>query len=443
MKKLLIPQIKIYTPSIKNGIKCETLNDDFDIDNFLHYPLLINNDGSLWKHGNLYLLSKLKVYTKPSSKTLDSIATDLKNFKEWCDTEDIDYLKTPRKVLRPTYMYRGYLQELLRDGKISVNTVKRRISAIIGFYRYLIEVENIKFKFPLWESGITSITYKDRQGFVQSKQVNTTDVGKVVATSNPDLFDDAIEDGGRLHPLPQEKQKILFQTLKEIGNTEMTLGFLIALTTGARMQTVYTLRRKHFARVPDKEETEIKIRVGYGTHCDTKFQKQHTLLMPKWVYDKVRVYLNSPRASKRLEKAKHIFDNDELQYAFLNRSGIPYYTSVDDLYRKLYRDAPNGNAVRQFIHTTIRKELAKKGEKLDFSFHDLRASFGMNLFDKLMPMVKNKDIELTRLLIEIKERMGHSSLTTTEKYLNFRDRHKIKEQAQDDYETYLRGLLNG
>ena len=443
MKKLLVHQLNIYTTSVKNGKIQEILSDDFDIDNFLHYPLLVNSDGSLWKHGNLYLLSKLKAYSKPSPKTLDSIAIDLKNFKEWCDTEDVNYLKTPRKVLRPTYMYRGYLQELLRDGKISANTVKRRISAVIGFYKYLIDVENIKFKFPLWEAGITSITYQDRQGFTQSKQVNTTDVGKVVSTSNPDLFDDAIEDGGRLHPLPQEKQKILFQTLKEIGNTEMTLGFLIALTTGARMQTVYTLRRKHFVRVPDKEENEIKIRVGYGTHCDTKFQKQHTLLMPKWVYDKVKVYLNSPRASNRLEKSKHIFDSNELQYAFLNRSGVPYYSSADDLYRKLYRDAPNGNAVRQFIHTTIKKELAKKGEKLDFSFHDLRASFGMNLFDKLMPMVKNKEIELTKLLIEIKERMGHSSLTTTEKYLNFRDRHKIKEQAQDDYETYLEGLLNG
>jgi len=443
MKKAQIPQLKIYTPKIEDKKIVETLNDDFDIDNFLHHPFLINNDGSLWKHGNLYLLYKLKAYTKPSPKTLDSIAIDLKNFKEWCNNEDIDYLSAPRKVLRPTYMYRGHLQELLRDGKISINTVKRRISAVIGFYRYLIDIENIKFKFPLWESGITSITYQDRQGFSQSKQVNTTDVGKVVSTSNPDLFDDAIEDGGRLHPISQETQKILMQVLKEIANTEMTLGFLIALTTGARMQTVYTLRRKHFIRVPDKEETEIKIRVGYGTHCDTKFQKQHTLLMPKWVYDKVRVYLNSPRASKRLERAKHIFDSNELQYAFLNRTGVPYYTSGDDVYRKLYRDAPNGNTIRQFIHTTLRKELLKNGIKINFSFHDLRASFGMNLFDKLMPMVKNEEIVLTRLLIEIKERMGHSSLTTTEKYLNFRDRHKIKEQAQDNYETYLEGLLNG
>jgi hypothetical protein len=38
--------------------------------------------------------------------------------------------------------------------------------------------------------------------------------------------------------------------------------------------------------------------------------------------------------------------------------------------------------------------------------------------------------------------MGHSSLSTTEKYLNFREKHKIKELAQDDYEKYLKELLS-
>lgn len=77
----------------------------------------------------------------------------------------------------------------------------------------------------------------------------------------------------------------------------------------------------------------------------------------------------------------------------------------------------------------------------NFSFHDLRATFGMNLLDKLMPLVDSKELKLSHALIHIKERMGHSSLSTTEKYLNFRERHKIKEQAQDNYETYLMELL--
>ena len=89
----------------------------------------------------------------------------------------------------------------------------------------------------------------------------------------------------------------------------------------------------------------------------------------------------------------------------------------------------------------LKKQLKKDGFKFDFSFHDLRATFGMNLLDKLMPLVDSKELKLSHALIHIKERMGHSSFSTTEKYLNFRERHKIKEQAQDNYETYIMELL--
>ncbi|MCT7612692.1 site-specific integrase [Aliarcobacter butzleri] len=430
--------LNIFTPLSKEK---SIQNEDFDIDNFLHFPILTNDDGSVWKHGSLYLLSKIKNYQKPSPKTLDSIAIDLKHFKEYCEKEDIDYLVAPRRVLRPTYLYRSYLQQLLRDGEISPNTIKRRMSAVVGFYEYLINTEGIEFKFPLWESGITSIVYQDNQGFKQSKQVKTKDVSRVVATSNSDLFDDAIVDGGRLHPLPHEQQIALIKALKTIRNTEMTLGFLISLTTGARIQTVFTLRKKHFERVLKDGESEVKIKVGYGTDCDTKFNKLHTLIFPSWVYQKVRIYLNSPRYNKREEKASHIFDVQNTQYIFLTNRGAPFYAAYDDPYRHLYKEVPNGATVRQFIFTSLKKQLKKDGLGFNFSFHDLRATFGMNLLDKLMPLVDSKELKLSHALIHIKERMGHSSLSTTEKYLNFRERHKIKEQAQDNYETYLMELL--
>ena len=439
MKKLTLKRLDIFTPISKDQ---SIHNEDFDIDNFLHFPILTYDDGSVWKHGSLYLLSKLKNYQKLSPKTLDSIATDLKYFKEYCDSENIDYLIAPRKVLRPTYLYRSHLQQLLRDGKIAPNTIKRRMSAIVGFYEYLINIEGIEFKFPLWESGITSITYQDNQGFKQSKQVNTKDVSRVVTTSNPDLFDNAIVDGGRLHPLPKDQQIALVKALQNIGNTEMTLGFLIALITGARIQTVFTLRKKHFERALKDGEIEVKIKVGYGTDCDTKFKKIHTLIFPSWVYQKVRIYLNSPRFKKREEKAVHIFDEQNKQYTFLTNRGTPFYAAHNDPYRHLYKEVPNGATIRQFIFNSLKKQLKLNGFQFDFSFHDLRATFGMNLLDKLMPLVDAKELKLSHALIHIKEKMGHSSISTTEKYLNFREKHKIKELAQDDYENYLKELLS-
>jgi len=442
MIKTSLPQIDIYTPTIKGKEIVKSANEDIDVDNFLHYPLLINNDGSLWKHGNLYLLSKLKTYNKPSFKTLNSIASDLKAFKQWCDNKNIDYLQAPRKRFRPTYLYRNYLNALVESNTISISTLKRRIGSIVNFYKYLITVENIKFKFPLWESGIASISYTDRHGFTNSKEVETTDVARVPLTSNSNLFDNSIEDGGKLHPLSKEQQISIIETLKLVENTEMTLGFLLSLTTGARIQTVYTLRRKHFEQIPTEDDNNVKIKVGYGTDCDTKFKKLHVLIVPKWVYNKMRIYLKSPRALKRLNKAKHIFHEENLQYAFLNKIGKPYYSATDDLYNKLYREPPNGNAIRVFINGTLKDELLKQDNDFHFSFHDLRASFGMNLLDNLMPLVENKEMTLNNALIRIKEHLGHESLTTTQQYLNFREQHKIKEQAQDEFEIYLMDILS-
>lgn len=439
MTKTILTRLDIYT--ILSNKEC-IQNEEFNIDNFLHFPILTKDDGSVWKHGTLYLLHRLKNYIKPAAKTLDSIAGDLKDFHIWCELENVNYLEARRKALRPTYLYRSYLQQLLRDGKISLNTIKRKMSNLVGFYEYLIEVENIQFKFPLWESGITSISYLDKQGLQQSKQVNTKDVSRVVSSSNPDLFDDAIEDGGRLHPLTKEYQIALIQALKNIGNTEMTLSFLIALTTGARIQSVFTLRQKHFDKVLHPDKAEVKIKIGFGTDCDTKFNKIHTLIVPAWVYNKVKIYLNSPRYKTRLEAAKHIFEDENKQYLFLTNRGIPFYASKFDPYRDQYKEPPSGNTVRQFIFRSIKKEFNKQRFKTDFSFHDLRATYGMNLLDKLMILVDKDELKLSHALIHIKERMGHNSLSTTEKYLNFRQRHKIKEQAQDDYEKQLEILIN-
>jgi integrase len=230
--------------------------------------------------------------------------------------------------------------------------------------------------------------------------------------------------------------------LKNIGNTEMTLSFLIALTTGARIQTVFTLRQKHFEKILHPDETEVKIKIGLGTDCDTKFNKIHTLIVPAWVYNKVKVYLNSPRYKTRLDVAKHIFEGESKQYVFLTNRGIPFYSSKFDPYRDQYKEPPSGNTVRQFIFRSIKKEFNKQGLKTDFSFHDLRATYGMNLLDKLMILVDKGELKLSHALIHIKERMGHNSLSTTEKYLNFREKHKIKEQAQDAYERQLEILIN-
>lgn len=439
MKKIIIRNLQIYTPISKD---MRIRNENFFVDNFPHFPVLLNSDGSVWKYANLYLLSRIKEYKQPSSKTLDSIANDLKDFGLWCVQNEIDYLKAERKILSPTYRYRGSLQEKYVKGEISESSIKRKISSVIGFYRYLIAVQQIHFKFPLWEEGISSISYFDNKGFMQSKQVVTTDIGKTSLIQREEYSNSkVIKDGGKLCPLTEHEQKVMFKCLKEIGNREMSLGFLISVATGARMGTVYTLRLKHFAKTVSDNEKEVGIKVGYGTDCDTKNNKKYMLYFPVWLYNAIRVYINSPRSKKRRNKAKHIFENNSMQYVFLNNRGKPYYVANNDPYKIEYMDIPRGNTIRVFINTALKKHISLSNEDIEFSFHDLRATYGMNTLNKIMPLVEKEEKSLSFVLNFIKERMGHSSLVTTEHYLNFRKINKFFIKSQESYEKHLMELI--
>ena len=61
-------------------------------------------------------------------------------------------------------------------------------------------------------------------------------------------------------------------------------------------------------------------------------------------------------------------------------------------------------------------------------------------FDKYMEQVQNKEITLSTALINIKERMSHSSLEITQRYLKYRENNKIKQNVQFEFEKKLERL---
>ena len=435
MKINIIPRLEIY--KILSD-KREVHNDDFYITYYNRFPVLIKDDGTLWKYANLYLLYKIKSPNPPHYSTLYDVAKELKAFFEWSLENNVDYLNEKRRVRRPTYLYRFHLQKKLENGVNTDKTVKKKMSVVINFYEYLQKIIQLEFKFPLWEKKDVYISYKDVYGFQQGKRVDTKDLLKIPSIYSNNT-NDYIQDEGKLKPLTQEEQILVFQALNKIDNTEITLACLIAITTGARIQTVCTLRLKHFENQIDEKEKYILIKVGLGTEVDTKNDTINFLRMPNWVYKKIKIYLKSQRYKKRFEKQQHIFKNEKSQYILLTNRGTPYYVSKYDKYIETYISTiPNGNTIRQFLNTTLHKKLEGK---FKFRFHDLRATFAMNLLDLKMPFVEKGEMTLYELLSIIKERMGHRSLLTTEKYLNFKNQQKQKHLIQNEFEEYLERLL--
>ena len=328
-RKIIVKQLKLFEPVLikkpfKLGSKDRVSysikqNDDFLVPEFNHFPIILNVDGSLWKQANLYLLSKLKDFKLPSPKTLASIANDLVAFKRFVDNEHIDYLSSPkRKINRPTIRYRFHLQDEINSGKQAIATAKRKMQSIIGFYRWLMTAQQIVFDFPLWNESEVFVSFKNSYGFSGSKTVSTTDIS-IKCPAQPQTYSECLNDGGQLKPYNKAEQEAIIQALVIIGNTEMTLAFLIALTTGARIQTVFTLREKHITQNILSSVNEIPILIGRGTGIDSKNQKNYTIFFSAWLNEKINIYLSSERRKRRLNNAKSITEKQDNAYLFITK----------------------------------------------------------------------------------------------------------------------------
>ncbi len=406
--------------------------------NVRYFPVIINNKGEPWKEASLYLLYRLETeYIAVDS--ISNNAYDLCHFKNYLTQENFNLNHFPKnKSLNVIKRYSSFLRNKILTGKDSISTSKRRMSTILNFYRWLIKNEHINLAYEPWEEKEIYFSFTNSVGRVSHKRAVTTNVSINVPESK-DPFENSIADGGKLTPLELEEQKDVLDALFKINNIEMTLIFLIALFTGARIQTVLTLKSYHFDLEIPEDLEEIRLAVGIGTGVDTKYDKRYTLFFSRWLYDKVKIYKNSERYKYRVEKST---PNVHSSFLFLTNRGEPYYESKENLENSdvtLNSKQPKkGGAVRFFLNNTlIRKINCNRKNKLVFRFHDLRATFGMNLTDAQMMLVQNGVITLHQAREFVKSCMGHSSSRTTDIYLNYRGKLKHLKNVQNAYETHL------
>lgn len=407
-------------------------------------PVVLDGAGAPWPEANLYLISRIEGVLAPSMATYHGIADDLAAFCRFLEEDGVDYRVFPRRrLLRPTYRYRAYLQQKIMARELAATTARRRISSIIGFYRWLSMEGVIVPDNPLWEEHDVYIQLTDDIGFRRSKVVTATDIGVKIPVQN-DPYSGTVEDGGKLRPLPLEEQQLLLEALLELGNTEMTLIHMLALFTGARIQTALTLHVGHVQSKLASNVTEFRLPVGPGTSIDTKNGKRMVLHLPAWLYEKLRIYAMSTRAIQRRRRAG---SDTADQYLFLSSRGVPMYSSKVD--QATFNDAStlrhekHGQAVRQYIREFIIPAVSKRlGRSFHYRFHDLRASFGMNLTDHQLSLARSGQVTLHQVREFVKTRMGHESSATTDLYLQFRQHVAMVERVQQGYEEHLQQLID-
>ena len=407
------------------------------------FPVVRLADGAPWAEANVWLIDMMESKSSPNMLTFASIADDLAAFRRYLDDEGIDWLTFPaNKRQRPTYRYSASIKLAVQAGELSQGVAKRRMGAVVRFYRWLMTEAGFRPANAPWVESDRFIEFKDQKGFGSVIEVKTTDLS-ISGRRAEDPWDDRIQDSGRLRPLPSSEQSVLLESLAALGNTEMTLIHLFALLTGARIQTVLTVRAKQVIRKPGEfHGDDIRLACGPGTGIDTKGGVKGVLHLPRGFYERLYIYVHSERARKRRQLADGGDHFD--QPLFLSHRGAPLYE--DRASRgpvstgpQVRRHVKTGQAVRQFIKDELLPMMRVQlgNPKYEFSFHDLRATFGLNMVDAMTA----KETKYTRALDQLRQLMWHARLSTTEGYLSYRENRKLFDAVQDGWGAHLSTLV--
>jgi hypothetical protein len=420
--------------------------------NYNLFPVVLDRRGAPWPLGPLYILSQLEAETTPVMTSCQSKADDLGAYKEWLDTQDRPddlMFQFPKiKLRRPTYRYRGHLQQQIQAGEVAPATAKRRMGTLISFYRWLINNNYFHPEYPPWEEKQFQLAFKTAEGRAMSKKVISTDIS-IRAPKSRDPFAGAIQDGGKLRPLTSKEQNWILEATKAKGNTECYLFQLFMLATGARIQTAGTLRLRHFIQpnphyskaLTGKDEV-FKLKAGPGTGIDTKNDKNGVLQVPRPIYELLHTYAMSERAKVRRYRFVAKQSEHPDPYLFHTQQGNPYYTAKADVLRfnpeLNRRHEKAGQSVRQFLKEQVIPYVREHHDK-DFHYriHDLRASFGMNMTELLMNLVNAKTISLHRARMTVKDLLWHESFATTDLYLNYHNQMDAIYDAVNGYGKQL------
>jgi len=416
-------------------------------------PTVIGRDGLPWDLACYYLID-LAIQQASDLASIQKYAVHLSEFYDFCIKNDIDpFLDTPSKRKKPIKRFKQILEGQILNGEIAGSTANNKIGNVVRFYRWLKDDYGYVFKHRPFNNESLLISFVKASGNIGHKLTHSHDA-RIKTMPKSDLpSENIIVDDGRLRPLPPDEQEVLLSTLAAHKNTEMFLIFILALTTGARIQSILTLRHIHF-RVESDPVSSVPLAIGHGTSVDSKNSKKQTLVIPACIQQKLAIYSHSERAKKRFEKyceLRNIAPTQETMddcYLFLTNRGHPFYDAKSDLFKadksQERTNLRNGDSVRKFIKRQLLPTMKKAfGQNYHFQFHDTRATFGMNLVDACNKLVDEGEMPASEVLPFVQSRMNHSDSKTTEKYIKYREKNKQVAKVVESYQNTLLDRIDG
>lgn len=405
------------------------------------FPIIIQSDGNIHETINLYLIDYLINKGDIAGSNISSVAIDLLDYIRFIEHINSNILDFPKlNQLRITYRYRQNLTERIAKNEIHPSTASQRINRVVNFYESCIEnnfLDISSFENKPYELIMKTINLNGRFNINYQHKIKSSNLAIRVAQANDSSYD--IKDGGRLKPLSYKDQNILIEYLSKSTNRELELFCKLALFTGARIQTIGTLCVKNIKDL--KLNNKKELRVGLGTNIDTKKNTIYYLEIPDWLIEEIYNYVCSESWNTRAIRSFYGISDEN--YIFLTKNGSPFYTSKKQI-NEIKNIAFYENITKKYVIYRGRsitkniKDLISIIRKMhkdfsDFSLHDLRATFGVNL----VIYYRDKGYTIDQCIDFIRRRMGHISEKTTMHYLNYFDNLDYKVNIQNKFEDII------
>ncbi|MEX1668332.1 hypothetical protein AB4876_05370 [Zhongshania guokunii] len=418
--------------------------------NVYNMPFLLNDDGTPWWEANAYLcylVENKHVMSRPTDDARRKAAR-LLDYKLFTEDEGFDWLDFSGRRLssRPTYRYFYYLCEIRALSAASVN---QYTSDVYSFYEYTsrswhpesIQMERV-------DSVKTIRVYYQSYKYSSSREVLKRSQTKRTPGTSKIPTGYVREDGEVLRPLNVEQ----ISELKKIVNGSSwepieRLIVLFSLLTGARKQTVLTIRLRHIRMLSDMEpqsDGSYKLQVGPGTLINTKNSKKHNIYIPSQLRTELIIYGHCEQSRKRREKFKlkyrmeypglPEFEEDDL-YLFMSDQGNCYYMATDDPRHPIVKSRPSGQVVDNLKRKIFRG--ATDNFPRDFYYHWLRATYAFLLWLGLQKSIDSGTLSESEALSFIQNRLSHKSRETTENYLKLFKNIDVQFMAQELFEDIL------
>lgn len=350
--------------------------DSFKVGNrsYKGFPILLHDNMQTFKEGLDFLIYHcIKRGRVASENSWITYGRDLYDFFAFTEANELDWRNITNRV--DSHILSVYRDVALKDYQLAESTVNRRLRLMISFYRYAMNHG--------WVSGlpydIEEIRVNQPKGFL----VHTDRSGGVRAS--PDVL------------LKKRKTKI---KVLSTGQVEMLLNAIkgkqdklmvrLCLATGIRKEELLTFPKSYVVN-PQKFSAGNHSFVLTLSPSDmaTKGSHERSIHMPRGLMEDLWQFVIHEH-SVLSKKADQDYPN-----LFLNSNGRPFSVISNAFNLMLNRlDLPFKVNPHMLRHT--------------YATHTLRA------------LMERNDLKMNPLMY-VRDRLGHSSITTTEKYLHFID----------------------